>query len=100
MAFASAPIASPALSQFCPPLISMKVYLIVMFGTKRPFVTSMWIQSTPAASTTRTFSARRPKSADKIDDATMMGMRSVAFGMAAPALNAFHPGLAQPHKYP
>jgi len=50
MAFAPAPIASPALSQFRPPPTSMKEILIVMFGTRRPSVTSMWIQSIPAAS--------------------------------------------------
>ena len=38
---------------------------MVMFGTKRPSITSTWIQSAPAASTARTSSARRPKSADE-----------------------------------
>src|SRR5215831_11544752 len=45
---------------------------IVMFGTKRPSITSTWIQSPPAASTACTSSASRPKSADKIDGATMI----------------------------
>src|SRR6516165_1152009 len=44
-----------------------------MFGTKRPSITSTWIQSAPAASTARTSSASRPKSADSIDGATMTG---------------------------
>src|SRR5215472_10565254 len=44
-----------------------------MFGTKRPSITSTWIQSAPAASTARTSSASRPKSADRIDGATMTG---------------------------
>src|SRR6516225_7907577 len=44
-----------------------------MFGTKRPSITSTWIQSAPAASTARTSSARRPKSAESIDGATMVG---------------------------
>ena len=46
---------------------------IVMFGTNRPSITSTWIQSAPALSTARTSSASRPKSADRIDGATMTG---------------------------
>src|SRR5215469_14819767 len=44
---------------------------IVMLGTKRPSITSTWIQSAPASSTARTSSASRPKSADRIDGATI-----------------------------
>ena len=40
---------------------------MVMLGTKRPSITSTWIQSAPAASTARTSSARRPKSEDRIE---------------------------------
>src|SRR5580698_3128607 len=40
-----------------------------MFGTKRPSITSTWIQSAPAASTARTSSASRPKSAERIEGA-------------------------------
>src|SRR5260370_22471848 len=36
-------------------------------------MTSTWIQSAPAASTARTSSASRPKSADRIDGETMTG---------------------------
>src|ERR1700712_2712402 len=45
-----------------------------MLGTKRPSITSTWIQSAPAASTARTSSARRPKSADRMDGATTSGL--------------------------
>src|SRR5437763_11514197 len=44
-----------------------------MLGTKRPSITSTWIQSAPAAPTARTSSPSRPKSADRIDGATMTG---------------------------
>src|ERR1700751_686045 len=46
---------------------------IVMFGTKRPSMTSTWIQSAPASSTARTSAASRPKSTDKIEGETMTG---------------------------
>jgi hypothetical protein len=46
---------------------------IVRFGTKRPSITSTWIQSAPAASAARTSSPSREKSADRIDGATMIG---------------------------
>src|SRR6516165_1308828 len=42
----------------------------VMLGTKRPSMTSTWIQSAPAASTARTSSPSRVKSADSTDGAT------------------------------
>src|SRR5215471_17107929 len=45
---------------------------MVMLGTKRPSITSTWIQSAPAMSTARTSSPRRAKSADSIDGATSM----------------------------
>ena len=45
----------------------------LMSGTKRPSITSTWIQSAPAASTARTSFARRPKSAARIDGATTIG---------------------------
>jgi len=45
-------------------------------------------------------SARRPKCADKIDGATMIDLGGAVSGMAALALNVFHPGLATPHKCP
>ena len=38
-----------------------------MFGTNRPSMTSIWIRSAPARSTARTSSARRVKSADRMD---------------------------------
>src|SRR5215831_3733831 len=40
-----------------------------MLGTNLPSMTSMWIQSAPAASTARTSSARRPKSAARMEGA-------------------------------
>src|SRR5436853_270338 len=46
---------------------------IVRFGTKRPSITSTWIQSAPPAATARTSSPSREKSADRIDGATMIG---------------------------
>src|SRR6266481_2320377 len=45
---------------------------MVMLGTKRPSITSTWIQSAPAASTARTSSPRRVKSADSTDGAMSM----------------------------
>ena len=72
---------------------------IVIFGTKRPSITSTWIQSAPAASTARTSSASRPKSADKIDGATMIGLCGAASGLADLALNAFESRLTPSHKY-
>src|SRR5882724_9439650 len=44
---------------------------MVMFGTKRPSITSMWIWSAPAASTRAISSARTPKSADRIEGAIL-----------------------------
>src|ERR1700730_15194567 len=44
---------------------------MVMLGTKRPSMTSTWIQSAPATSTALTSSPSRPKSADRIEGATM-----------------------------
>src|SRR5512141_635450 len=46
---------------------------MVMFGTKRPSITSTWTTSAPAASTARISSARRPKSAERMDGAMRMG---------------------------
>src|SRR5215813_7894951 len=46
---------------------------MVMLGTKRPSITSTWIQSAPAASTARTSSPNRVKSADRTDGATRIG---------------------------
>src|SRR5215813_2824611 len=46
---------------------------MVMLGTKRPSITSTWIQSAPAASTARTSSPNRAKSADRTDGATRIG---------------------------
>src|SRR5215470_14301394 len=43
---------------------------MVMLGTKRPSMTSTWIQSAPAASTARTSSPSRVKSADSTEGAT------------------------------
>src|SRR6266851_517540 len=45
---------------------------MVMLGTKRPSMTSTWIQSAPAASTARTSSPKRVKSADRTEGATRM----------------------------
>src|SRR5215472_16232526 len=45
---------------------------MVMFGTKRPSITSTWIQSAPAASTARTSSPKRAKSADRMEGAMMI----------------------------
>jgi hypothetical protein len=42
---------------------------MVMLGTKCPSITSTWITSAPAFSTALTSSARRLKSADKIEGA-------------------------------
>jgi hypothetical protein len=72
---------------------------IVIFGTKRPSITSTWIQSAPPASTAPTSSPRRPKSADKINGATMIDLRCAA-SLAVLPLNVFHPSLARPHKCP
>src|SRR5438552_1532191 len=44
---------------------------MLMFGTKRPSITSMWIWSAPAASTRAISSARTPKSADRIEGAIL-----------------------------
>src|SRR5262245_32964518 len=44
-----------------------------MLGTNRPSITSTWIQSAPAASTARTSSPSRLKSADRIDGAIRIG---------------------------
>src|SRR6516162_8999079 len=46
---------------------------MVMLGTNRPSITSMWIQSAPAASAARTSSPKRAKSADKIEGAMRIG---------------------------
>src|SRR6516225_4206564 len=46
---------------------------IVMLGTNRPSITSTWTQSAPAASTARTSSPSRVKSAANTDGATMIG---------------------------
>src|SRR6059058_3406237 len=43
---------------------------MVMLGTKRASITSTWIQSAPAASTARTSSPSRVKSADSTEGAT------------------------------
>src|SRR5580700_5423243 len=45
---------------------------MVMLGTKRPSITSTWIQSAPAVSTARTSSPNRAKSADRIEGAMMI----------------------------
>src|SRR5580704_2707319 len=45
---------------------------MVMLGTKRPSITSTWIQSAPAVSTARTSSPNRAKSADRTEGATMI----------------------------
>src|SRR5271154_5057865 len=44
---------------------------MVMLGTKRPSITSTWIQSAPAVSTARTSSPNRAKSADRTEGAMM-----------------------------
>ncbi len=46
----------------------------VMFGTKCPSITSRWSTVAPASTTFRISSARRPKSAERIDGA-MRGLR-------------------------
>src|SRR6185369_12111833 len=46
----------------------------LMFGTNRPSITSTWIQSAPAASTAATSSARRPRSAARIEAAMSVGL--------------------------
>ena len=45
----------------------------VMLGTQCPSITSQWIQSAPAASTALTSSASRPKSAERMEGAIVMG---------------------------
>src|SRR3954454_16646196 len=50
---------------------------MVMLGTKRPSITSTWIQSAPAASQARTSSARRPKSAERIEGAISVGIDAI-----------------------
>ena len=47
---------------------------IVMLGTKRPSITSTWIQSAPAASTARTSSPSREKSAERIEGEITRGL--------------------------
>ena len=47
----------------------------VMFGTKCPSITSIWIQSAPAASTARTSSPSRAKSAERMEGAMRRGER-------------------------
>src|SRR5215467_6840845 len=54
---------------------------MVMLGTKRPSITSTWIQSAPAASTARTSSPSRVKSADRTDGATRMAA-AIVLGLA------------------
>src|SRR5262249_14850388 len=44
-----------------------------MLGTNRPSITSTWIQSAPDASTARTSSPNRVKSAASIEGATRIG---------------------------
>src|SRR5882672_2057759 len=51
---------------------------MVMFGTNRPSITSMWIWSAPAASTRAISSARTPKSADRIDGAILITAMSAS----------------------
>src|SRR5882672_5779831 len=51
----------------------------VMLGTKRPSMTSTWMTSAPAASTARTSSARRPKSAARIDGAILTFMSAPSY---------------------
>src|SRR5688572_22796221 len=46
---------------------------MVMLGTNRPSITSTWIMSAPPASTARTSSPRREKSAGRIDGAIRRG---------------------------
>src|SRR5215469_11120066 len=55
----------------------------VRFGTKRPSMTSTWIQSAPARSTARTSSASRPKSAERMEGATRTGPPATAGGFVA-----------------
>src|SRR5215468_4863898 len=45
---------------------------MVMLGTKRPSITSTWIQSAAAVSTARTSSPNRAKSADRTEGAMMI----------------------------
>src|SRR5687768_13833105 len=44
---------------------------IVICGTKCPSITSTWIQSAPACSASTTCSRSRPKSADRIEGASL-----------------------------
>src|SRR5262245_29624976 len=50
----------------------------VILGTKRPSITSTWIQSAPAASTARTSSPNRVKSAESTDGAIRIGCMTAA----------------------
>ena len=90
----------PAMRKFFSEIEPCVAGPIVTFGTNRPSIMSTWIQSACAASMARSSSARRPKSADKIDGATMIDLYGAASGMADPALSAFDPDLAPSHRYP
>src|SRR5271169_1180031 len=60
-----------------------------MFGTKRPSITSTWIQSVPAVSTARTSSPNRAKSADRTEGAMMIdGMLARALTRSASSMEA------------
>src|SRR3954463_9886857 len=56
---------------------------MVMLGTKRPSITSTWIQSAPAASTARTSSPSRVKSADNTEGAMRIEAAMVPLHLAS-----------------
>src|ERR1700730_16496269 len=63
---------------------------MVMLGTKRPSITSTWIQSAPAVSTARTSSPNRAKSADKTEGAMMIdGVPPRGLTRSASSMEAF-----------
>ena len=53
----------------------------VMLGTNRPSITSTWIRSAPAASTSLTCSASRDRSAERMDGAILMRLSSFGLGI-------------------
>src|SRR3954451_7412444 len=64
----------------------------VMFGTKCPSITSIWIQSPPARSIARTSSPSLAKSADRMEGAIRIGL--VMSGPVARGLSLGNKGQA------
>src|SRR5262245_37146713 len=70
-----------------------------ILGTKCPSITSICIQSAPAASSARTSSPSLAKSADKIDGATTSGWRILPTMLILLSFCRFHQDCPQPNPY-